>query len=68
MESAGVVPHSTGDILGGGGVCVWVKFPLGASPHARKEDLPSNRGLTDVSGVSCETFWCCDGSVSLLVV
>lgn len=56
MESAGVVPHSIGDLSGGGGVCVGVKFPVGASPQARKEDLPPNRGPTDVSGVLCETF------------
>lgn len=68
MESAGVVPHSIGDLSGGGGVCGGVKFPLRAPPHTGKKDFPSNKGLTDVSWVLCETFWCCDGLVSLPVV
>lgn len=51
-----MVPHSIGDLSGGGGVCRGVKFPLGASPHTGKKDFSSNKGLTDVSEVSCETF------------
>lgn len=33
-----------------------------------EEDLLLSRGLREVSEVSCETFCCCDGLVSLSVM